>query len=306
MRSTTNLAQLLALRPRRRFAGLQQKARNSQSRRKRLHAGYYLILILGIVAVYILIGERTNIYSVKGHTQALTINTTNSDINEWFFETGTLVAEDLFLEPVTLSSESHFTFDAGTKLRITSFNTANQNRILFSAKSPGQSGTLVSDGEIIPLSGYVELLVTASSDLVLPFEGKALLGEDVGRDVDSLLLDGNVSILESRFMSSGRYQSVTYELDTGDRATIVDLNQEYISKGFLRITDKNAFYFSVVSEGEGVQVTRFGNEDLLLTPSIWSRVTKDPVVAAITSLCALMFLLLEFILLLKKTIKNKE
>ena len=164
----------------------------------------------------------------------------------------------------------------------------------------------MTDGNSIPLSGYIELLVTVSSNLVLPFEGKALLGEDVGRDVDSLLLDGEVSILQSRFMSPRRYQSVTYTLDTGDRATIKDVNNEYISKGFLRITDENAFYFSVVSEGDGVQLTRFGNEDLLLTPSIWSRVTKDPIVAAFTSLCALMFLLLEFILLLKQTLKNKE
>jgi hypothetical protein len=275
-------------------------------RQKRLNAGYYLIVILGIIAVYILIGDRTNIYSVKGHTQALTIDTTSSDINEWHFESGTLIAEDLFLEPVTLSSERYFTFAANAKLRVTSFNTVDQNRILITAKSTGQSGTLVSGRNSTPLSGYLELLVTISSNLILPFEGKAFLGEDVGRDVDSLLLDGEVSILESRFMSSGRYQGITYTLDTGDRATIVDLNNEYISKGFLRITDENAFYFSVVAEGDGVQVTRFGNEDLLLTPSIWSRVTKDPVVAAITSLCALLFLLLEFILLLKQTVKNKE
>lgn len=275
-------------------------------RNKRLNAGYFLIATIGIVAVIILLGDRTNIYSVKGHTQTLTINTTSSDINEWYFDSGTLVAEELFLEPITLSSERYFTFASGTELRITAVNSAGQHKILISAKSLKHSGTLESSDATTPLSGYLELLVNLSKDIVLPFEGKAFLGEDVGRDVDSLLLEGEVNILESRFMSSGRYQGETYTLDTGDRATIVDLNNEYISKGFLRFTDENAFYFSVVSEGDGVRVTRFGNEDLLLTPSIWSRVTKDPVVAAITSLFALMFLLLEFILLLKQTIKNKD
>ncbi len=275
-------------------------------RDKRLHAGYSLIIMLGIVAAIILLGDRTNIYSVKGHSQTITINTTSAEINEWYFESGILVAEDLFLEPVSLSAEKTITFATDTKLRVTSINRDDHYKILISAKNPDFVGTFKNGNNVTKLTGYIELLLTTSNDLVLPFEGKAYLGEDVGVGVESLLLEGEVSILESRFLSSGRYQGETYALDTGDRATIVDLNKEYISKGFIRITDETAFYFSVVSEGDGVRVTRFGNEDLLLTPSIWSRVTKDPVVAAITSLFALMFLLLEFTLLLKQTIRNKD
>ncbi len=276
------------------------------NKNRRLHAGYSLILVIGVIAAFILLGDRTNIYSVKGTTQALTIVTTSSDINEWEIQGGILVAEDLFMEPVLLSAEKAFRFSAGSKIRFTAVNEPDQNHVLITTRDSKLSGALIDNSSETALAGYVEVLIPVAQNLVLPFEGKAFMGEDVGEGVESLLLNGEVSILESRFLSSGRYQGETFTLDTGDRATIIDLKGEHVSKGFVRITDSDAFYFSVVSEGDGVQVTRFGNEDLTLTPSIWTRVTKDPIVAAITSLFALMFLLLEFSLLVKQTIKNKE
>lgn len=277
-----------------------------RKRNKKLKAGYALIFSVGILAAYILLGDRTNIYSVKGSTQAITVETSDAEINEWVFSQGRLVAEDTDMQAVTLKDERFFVFSSDIKLRITSINDTTQHQLLITSRSDDITGVLFDGNKATPLEGYVEVLLTLSKNIVLPFEGKAYVGEDVGKDVDSLLLNGEISILESRFLSSGRYAGSSYVLDTGDRISVVDKNSEYVSKGFLRVTQNDAFYFSVVSEGDGVQVTRFGNEDLLITPSIWSRVTKDPVVAAITSLCALMFLLLEFALLLKQTLNNKE
>lgn len=277
-----------------------------RSQNKKLNAGYTLIFIVGIIAAIILLGDRTNIYSVKGTTQAITINTTSALINQWEFSEGILVSEEFGMEPIGLSSNISFEFAPDTKLRITSINDVTKHQLLITARSDNVTGELIASNTAQPLSGYIEIMLTLSKNFVLPFEGTAFVGEDVGQDVESLLLAGEVNILESRFLSSGRYLGENYILDTGDRISIVNNDAEYVSKGFLRITQSDAFYFSVVSEGDGVQVTRFGNEDLLITPSVWSRVTKDPVVAAITSLFALMFLMLEFALLLKQTLLNKE
>lgn len=277
-----------------------------RSQNKKLNAGYALIFVVGIIAAFILLGDRTNIYSVKGNTQAITIDTTGALINQWRFSEGVLVSEEFFMEPIDLSLNRSFEFAPGTKLRITSINNVTKHQLLITGRSDDVMGELIANNTAQPLSGYVEIMLTLSRNFVLPFEGTAFVGEDVGQNVESLLLAGEVNILESRFLSSGRYPGESYTLDTGDRISIVDNDAEYVSKGFLRITQSDAFYFSVVSEGDGVQVTRFGNEDLLITPSVWSRVTKDPVVAAITSLFALMFLLLEFALLLKQTLLNKE
>ncbi|GAB3000625.1 hypothetical protein [Psychrosphaera aestuarii] len=271
-----------------------------------LHAGHYLILLVVVTAALILLGDRKNIYSVEGISQTITVETSGADINEWFFDNGVLVAEDLFMQPLELQESNTFKFSTNSKLRITSSKNGNDFQLLITARNDKNVGVLVNESESQILTGYVEVLLTISRDFILPFEGKALLGEDVGAGVESLLLEGEVSILESKFISSGRYQGENNKLDMGDRVSIIDNDSEYISKGFVRVTRQNAFYFSVISEGDGVQVTRFGNEEMIITPSIWSRVTKDPVVAAMTSLLALMFLLLEFTTLIKTTLNNKD
>ncbi len=279
------------------------------------HVGIGIIFLIVLIAVVILFGNRNSIYSIKGETQTLTIFTSSNPINEWEFSQGQLFYLGLDLQEETfelghdirLSEDDRLTVEPGTQIKVTSVHRQNQTNVVFVMKNDGKVvATLIKDGQQTSLSDYIELTVEITQPLALPFEGTAYIGEDIGTDVDSLLMSGEVSILEQRFLSSGRYQGEVYNLNTGDRAFVTQHGNTTISKGFIRVTDNESFYFSAISEGNEARVIRYGSQDLVLAPSIWSRVTKDPNVAAITSLIALMFLLLECYLIIRETVLIKS
>lgn len=279
------------------------------------HVGIGIIFLIVLIAVVILFGNRNSIYSIKGETQTLTIFTSSNPINEWEFSQGQLFYLGLDLQEETfelghdirLSEDDRLTVEPGTHIKVTSVHRQNQTNVVFVMKNDGKVvATLIKDGQQTSLSDYIELTVEITQPLALPFEGTAYIGEDIGTDVDSLLMSGEVSILEQRFLSSGRYQGEVYNLNTGDRAFVTQHGNTTISKGFIRVTDNESFYFSAISEGNEARVIRYGSQDLVLAPSIWSRVTKDPNVAAITSLIALMFLLLECYLIIRETVLVKS
>lgn len=275
-------------------------------RNKRLNAGYILVFLLGVVAALVLYGNRNSNFAIKGTTEIATIITTGNPINAWQFHNGNVFSIESDIESLELSSDSFLDFKPGSEIQISVRSENDVNTVVIAAKNDDVTAVIKNSGKVLNLTGYVDLSITITEPIILPFEGKALIGEDIGEGVDSILLSGEISVSESRFLSSGRYQGEVHTLNPGDRVFVTGSAENDVSKGFLRIENEEAFYFSVISEGDEAKITRFGSEDLIITPSLWSRVTKDPVVAAMTSLFALLFLLLEFTLLLNKTIRKKD
>lgn len=276
-------------------------------RNKRLNAGYTLVFLLGVVAVLVLYGNRNSNFAIKGTTEIATVITTGNPINTWQFDSGNVFSFESGIESLELSNDSFLVFQPGSEIQISVHSENDVNTMVIAAKNDDVTAVVTTPEHVLELTGYVDLSITITEPIILPFEGKALIGEDIGEGVDSILLSGEISVSESRFLSSGRYQGEVHTLNPGDRVFVTGTGENNaVSKGFLRIENDETFYFSVISEGDEAKITRFGSEDLIITPSLWSRVTKDPVVAAMTSLFALLFLLLEFTLLLNKTINRKD
>lgn len=273
---------------------------------KRLNAGYILVFLLGAVAALVLYGNRNSNFSIKGTTEIATIITTGNPINTWQFNNGNVFSFESGIESLELSNDSFLVFKPGSEIQISVHSENDVHKMVIAAKNDEVTAVVTTPEQVLDLTGYVDLTINITEPIILPFEGKALIGEDIGEGVDSILLSGEISVSESRFLSSGRYQGEVHTLNPGDRVFVTGSSENDVSKGFLRIENDEAFYFSVISEGDEAKITRFGSEDLIVTPSLWSRVTKDPVVAAMTSLFALLFLLLEFTLLLNKTINRKD
>ena len=275
-------------------------------RNKQLNAGYILIFLLGFIAAVVLFGNRDSIFSIKGTTETATVISTGNPINAWQFDTGTIFSFQSGIDALELTDDSYLVLKPEANIQVSIHNEDNVNKLVIAAKNDGITATLITPQRQLDLEGYVDLTINVNESIILPFEGKTLIGEDIGKGVDSILLSGEISVLESRFLSNGRYQGEVYDLNPGDRVLVTGHDKSEVSKGFFRIDNSGALYFSVMSEGEEAKITRFGSEDLIITASLWSRVTKDPVVAAMTSLFALLFLLLEFTLLINKTINKKD
>lgn len=271
------------------------------------YTGIVILVLIVIAASIILLGDRSSIFSIKGNTQTLTIRTTTNPVNEWVFSQGTVFSVSSGPNEYSLSENTPLILEAGNKIIITTFERGGNTTVVINAKKDsGIVATIENPDSDIVLTDYIDITIQITSTLSFPFEGEALIGEDIGDGVDSILLSGEVSVLEQLFLTSGRYQGEIYDLNTGDRVFVTSNNQSVISKGFIRVTSDESFYFSAISEGSEARVIRFGSQDIVITPSLWSRVTKDPIVSAITAFLALMFLLLEFVLLVRQTIKDKD
>ena len=271
------------------------------------YTGIVILVLIVIAASIVLLGDRSSIFSIKGNTQTLTIRTTTNPINEWVFSQGTVFAVNSETNEYSLTEDAPLIIEAGIKLIITAFQQGDNTTVVINAKKDNGIVATIEDPDTdIVLTDYIDITIKITSTLSFPFEGEALIGEDIGDGVDSILLSGEIRVLEQLFLTSGRYQGEIYDLNTGDRVFVTNNNQSVVSKGFVRVTRDESFYFSAISEGSEARVIRFGSQDIVITPSFWSRITKDPIVSAMTAFLALMFLLLEFVLLVRQTIKEKD
>lgn len=267
------------------------------------------VLLIALLALLILFGDRNSVYGIKGNTQTLSLSTSPNQLNKWQFQTGEVFTFSDLSCALTLSDNSVLTLEEDVKITVTIQQDQIQNGFLLAVRSDDKSVATISNADktcVIP--SYLELFIAEDTLLTLPFEAHTFIGEDVGVGVDKLLLDGSVDILEKQFFSSKRYIGDTIELNMGDRVWLqepIDKQAQY-AKGFLRFVPESKVYFSVTSQAESVLVERFGSSTLTISPSIWSRLTNDPVVAALGSLIALLFLLLEFLMAFNQLFKNEE
>ena len=258
-----------------------------------------LFIVVGSIG-YILISDRENIFTVRGETENITIVFSNDNLNQWDLSNATLLLD--ITEPddlLTLPIDSFFIPKVDTTARVLIRNQENKlGQLIITLESDGESvGEIETADKVIKLPNYSEVTIDVNQSRVLPIDGYIRVGEDVGLGVESLLLSGEVSIVEKQFFRDERYVATEHKLDTGDRVELhnsVDIDNLAKAKGFIRITSSNPLVFTFHGEAKAVKVHRLGSNSYHITPSIWPRITNDPIIAAFSSLLAIIFLLLEF------------
>jgi hypothetical protein len=271
------------------------------------HFNLLFIFAVGFVALLILFGNRNSVYSIKGTTQTITLATSSNQLNQWVIEAGSVFTMSSVSCDLELNANNALELSNNLQITITTEKMDDKLSYLLVARSDGNNvASINSDSKICDISDYLELNIDADQALTLPFEAITFIGEDVGTGVDKLLIDGSVNILEKQFFSSKRYIGETLQLNMGDRVRLAvdNPNESASAKGFVRFIDNSNLYFSVTSQADSVLIERFGSSTLTITPSIWSRITNDPIVAALGSLFALLFLLIEFFMAFNQIFKK--
>ena len=275
----------------------------------------FLFLTLLLVGIVVL-SPRENVYSLTGDTEAVTIVFSDDSINQWNLSGAKYsngfpdINENI--KSRLLPEDSYLFPNKGTTARVSIVQSlGKKNHLLITFTTPNVSmGFIETPDGIIELLDYVEIKLPIDKSSLLAFEGETHIGEDVGQGVENILLSGQVRIIEQQLFRDKRYIAGDYLLDSGDRLALYkdnSLKENVNMKGFLRISDKTSFDFTVHGVGEVLMVFRLGSADYQITPSIWSRITKDPIIAAITTILATIFLLMEFFeLLIRFILKSKQ
>lgn len=273
---------------------------------------WLFILSILLFIGYVLLAQRENIFTVNGDTQSITMAFSANNINQWNVSYGKILLD--VTEPenlLELPSESYFLPQNLTTARIVIKPYGKeQYAFVISAETDNASlGQIETPYEVIDLPAYAEITVPITSSQILPFDGKVRIGEDVGIGVENILLNANVQIVEKQFFREDRYIAAAFSLDAGDRVTLFqDSSKRQLAdtRGFLRMKQSDAFAFTIHGEAEVLRVDRLGSNGYGISPSIWPRLTSDPIMAAISTLLATLFLLMEFTELFTKFISRKK
>jgi hypothetical protein len=286
--------------------------KNQTSRFNKFKLIFLIVIVL--LVLFVMLWPRDNVYSITGDTEAITIVFSEDAINQWDIS-GAIYNNgfpDENNKSDLLPEDSYFFPNKDTTARVSiikALDRSNELLIIFTS-SGASTGYIESSEGTIELLDYVEMKLPIEKASLLAFEGETHIGEDVGQGVDKILLSGEVRIIERQLFRDKKYIAGDYLLDSGDRLTLYkddSLKNHTNMKGFLRVSDKTSFDFTVHGEGAVLLVFRLGSADYQITPSVWSRISKDPIIAAITTILATVFLLMEFLdLLLRFVLKPKD
>ncbi len=264
-----------------------------------------IILVLLLIIAFVLFSERENVFTIKGETETLSISLSTDSINQWDVSNAQIVTDILSSDSnkTILSLDSYFFPSKNVVARLQVIQSESNPYFLITLNSETATsvGKIETSLGVTKLPDYVELKIPINSPLTLPFKGKVRIGEDVGVGVDKILLSGGVRIIEKQLFKDNRYIAGEFEFDSGDKLELfLDYEESILASvtGFIRVSTSNVINFTVQGEGKVLKVNKLGSEGYQIRSNIWARITKDPIVAALTTLFATLFLLMEFVDLL--------
>lgn len=180
------------------------------------------VCLVSLVAVLALaaLGDRGRIYTLDIDTEVMSLVVGDTRYSEWSLAGARLYADPFDDEAVQLGSDAVVLMNPGVSVEIQRHGVGAVNVRL--ECDGGAVGRIEGDEGISGALGQWALLRFELEDkpLVLSFSGYLSVGEDVASQVDSMVLGGEVSIIEQKFASRGHYTAGGEAIDAGDRVQL--------------------------------------------------------------------------------------
>ncbi|MFC1520330.1 hypothetical protein ACFL6Z_11530 [Pseudomonadota bacterium] len=270
-----------------------------------------LILSMMLMMSVLFFSGRENIFTVSGQVESVTLTFASNQLNKWNISGASLLKGFNDFEPQRISQqEVYFSPAEGATAMVSQTLSIEMSEIfIVVSRDEGSIGVIETEDGIENLGVYAEFRIPLEQARIFPFVGAISLGEDVAVGVESILLNGTIKIIEQEFIGKGRYVAGEYSLDRGDRVELFqDDKLQHTSqvKGFMRLSKGNPIDIISHGVGEVAKVERLGSAGYAISPSVWARLAKDPFIAAVTSLFAILLLLMEFTELVFNISTRKE
>jgi len=279
---------------------------------------FIIVTVALLVVTLLAMWDREKIFTLDVSTEVVQFSVTDPLLSEWMIGDARLIdnqfSEDS--EGKSLDEHSVLLLATGTKVRIQRHG-IGPTRLLLTSDAGASVGRIEDDeGRSSTLGDWALLLIdNRSQPLVFPFRGTLTAGDDVAIGVDSILLSGTVSVVESQLLGNTHYTAGVENLDPGDLIQLWRQSVSFVARfipvtvdvipatvdGFIRIEPKEGFTdpanaLVLVAHGQAdyIQVDRLGSAGYKVRASRWARFLYDPLLAAVTAAIALLVLLLEF------------
>ena len=283
------------------------------------------VVLIGLVLLILLVGvllvafwPRHKIYSLDIATEITSLVITDPRYSEW-----DLAGATIYLDPfddralhAELEEYSFLQLNAGVSVELQRHGNGPL-RIKLELEEGSIGRIDKADGSSLQLGPWAVItLPLANKPLLLPFRGYLSIGDDVTSQVDSILLNGRVSMVEEKLFTRGHYTAGEGILDAGDRVQLWSRQPESGKQpvasrldGFIRLEPQSSYSepMRLVAHGQAdyARVERFGSAGYEIRTQAWVRFVNDPVLGVLFATLASLALLLEIffkLLELRKTL----
>jgi len=287
----------------------------------------YALFGMGLLIIYLLfLSPHHRLYQVSAESEYVKLKLSDSIQNRWDvssfeicerkevefnFENEVQISDSAQLQCLPYKKAQEKLLQINPNTSATVFWSMAQG-LQVELSSPASVGVLIRTSKE-PLSlGSTVLLhrkIGGTSPLTLTFEGEIQIGSEAKLGQENLLRSGVVQVFEKVKIFGKKYLLGEIELSMGDAITFVqqESNQALsIVKGFLRVSSEEAGYEKGIyiiaytaasdrAQNNSLQVTRFGTEGYIFSPTIWNRIQADPFISLFITIFGALLLILELL-----------
>lgn len=186
-----------------------------------VHKWWVLLLVLSAM-MFLVFYPREKIFTIDVSTEIASFQITDPKYSEWNIG-GAFIQTDFFDESgktTLLPSLSRLEPSRGVEFQLQRHG-IGPIYLKLTCGSGSVGRVDLGDDSYIDLGEWVLITIPAGTKpKIFPFRGTLDVGDDVSVDIDSILLDGNISILEEKLFTNGHYTAGEELLIPGDRVQL--------------------------------------------------------------------------------------
>jgi len=304
-----------------------------------IHKEWVLLLVLGSI-IFLALYPREKIFTIDVFTEVVSFQITDPKYSEWNIG-GASIQTDFFDESgeaILLAPFSRLEPSKGVEVQLQRHGVGPVYlKLTCSGGSVGRVD--IGDGKYIDLGDWVLITIRADAKpKIFPFRGTLDIGDDVSVGVDSILLDGKLSIIEEKLFTSGHYTAGQEVLISGDRVQLwknktissdnnsnrscntVQSNNHSGKKrvrseldGFIRTEPEknysepvNALNLVAHGKADYAEVNRFGSAGYEVKVHPLTRFVNDPILGIVFGVLTAFLILLEVVSKIRASNTSKE
>ena len=230
-------------------------------------------------------------FSISARTEIVEFDTGQNNVPNWFVTIERMRIDGVDAEPFSGQLE------IGREARVRLVRLQNGPlRLTVDQAGQGPVATLYDEAEnrIATARERLQAIVAVPQGeaTTLPIAGRAVIGDTIfsqSVETSPVLLDGHVQVFGRYVIGRNRFAAQQAPLDSGDRLELDYSSTAPGGHGLIRVQrDRPGVQVVFHADADAVRILRFGTAGYELSPSLWARVSADPLYQSLLAIYAVL------------------
>ena len=230
-------------------------------------------------------------FSINAQTEIAEFETGQQNIPNWFVMTERIRIDGMDADPFS----GQLKIGRETRVRLVRLHNGPLRLTVVQA-GQGPAAILFDEAEnrIATARERLQAIVAVprGKATTLPITGRAVIGDTIfsqSVETSPVLLDGHVQVFGRYVIGRNRFAAQQAQLDSGDRLELDYSSAAPSGNGLIRIQpDQPGVKVVFHADADAVRILRFGTAGYELSPSLWARVSADPLYQSLLAIYAVL------------------